>query len=436
MIRNSFPMLAAVSLYYLLILAAPVSTKGQNDGLRIPGDWERHEALWIGFRSLYSIGQYDDVILEVIKKVHPYVPVNVLVEQPAVLPEGPQLFQARGIDLNRIKIIYQSPAEVWLRDPGPVLARNNQNQLVALDFEYTDHQNIELEKRKPDVIRKEGIDRTLGKMVTPMSKRIEVVMEGGAFHTNGRGTMILVEAVTLPRNPHLTKAEIEHRLKKAGIAHQIIWLKEGLAEDPYYNSHITGSFYGSATGGHVDEFVRFVNDSTLFLSWVLEKDTSLHPIYAMNYHRLNDAYQVLEKSRDERGRPFHIVKIPHPDLFYETMILGPEYFPPIISKPFPGTQPGDTINYVGCASYMNYLITNGLILLPEYWMEGFSPRHKEKEQAVLAIFKKYFPEREILRINPLLLNFHGGGIHCIYQEQPAVEPQKTTETPKVRAKVK
>jgi agmatine deiminase len=392
--------------------------KAQKNKLRIPADWESQEAIWIGFRTMFSLDRYDPVILEVIRTVQRHNKVKILVESPLLFPEGLQFLEQQGIDLKQLEVLYHTPGEIWLRDPGPVFAKDDKGQLVTLDFQYTGRRNIPLDKRKAITIKKGDIDRDLGQMVTPRSKKIDLVMEGGAMHTNGKGTFILVEALTLKRNPHLNKQQIEKRLREALEVHQIIWLKQGLAEDPGTNGHIVEDYYGSATGGHVDEFVRFVNDSTILLSWVPEKDTSLHPIYAMNYHRLNDAYKRLREAKTLSGRPFTITRIPHPDLFYEELLLGPEYFTENIPS-FPYTQEGDTIKYVAAASYINYLITNNLIILPTYYEEGGNPKLKKKDEQVYNILRHYFPDREIVRINPLLLNFHGGGIHCIYQEEPS-----------------
>ncbi len=418
--RNVLPLRQAFLCLSLIILCAS-SLEAQSNKLRIPADWEPHDALWIGFRTMLVLDQFDPVTLEVIRQVQDHTPIKLMVESSLFFTEGRQYLADNGIKLDRTEVIYQSPAEFWLRDPGPIFAKNEKEELVTLDFLYSGRQDLQLKQIQSNVIQKGTIDKTLGGMVTPKSKKINIVMEGGAIHTNGSGTFLLVEAVTLKRNPGLSKEDIEKRLSNAVQVHDIIWLKQGLAEDPMRRTKIVDEYYGSATGGHVDEFVRFVNDSTILLSWIPEKDTSLHPIYAMNYQRLNDAYQRLKQARTINGKPYTITRIPHPDLFYEEIELGPEHFSNN-SDSFPGTKLGDTIKYVAAASYMNYLITNDLIILPKYWMPGLSQEQQKKDEQVYNIFHFYFPNHKIVRINPLQLNFRGGGIHCIYQEQPAVSP--------------
>jgi agmatine deiminase len=81
---------------------------------------------------------------------------------------------------------------------------------------------------------------------------------------------------------------------------------------------------------------------------------------------------------------------------------------------------GDTIYEVPASSYLNYLITNNLVILPTYTPAGSS---KEKEQKVADIFKKLYPNRQIVFLDFMEQNWSGGGIHCSTQQQPAVVPK-------------
>ena len=104
-----------------------------------------------------------------------------------------------------------------------------------------------------------------------------------------KGTIILVEAVTLARNRHLTKQEIERDILHTLGQKKIIWLKEGLAEDPHQVKNLIGNYYGFGTGGHVDEFCRFTNDSTILLCWVwllpASASVCMYPITAAGFFR-------------------------------------------------------------------------------------------------------------------------------------------------------
>ena len=79
---------------------------------------------------------------------------------------------------------------------------------------------------------------------------------------------------------------------------------------------------------------------------------------------------------------------------------------------------GDKINWVAASSYLNYLVTNNVVLLPSYLKEGSSAA---KEARVKAIFTAVFPNRKLIFLNVINLNYQGGGIHCVTQQEPKAE---------------
>ena len=87
---------------------------------------------------------------------------------------------------------------------------------------------------------------------------------------------------------------------------------------------------------------------------------------------------------------------------------------------YPGTIPGDTIHLLASASYMNFVIANGVVLIPKYWREGLSLSQKEKDDNALKLMHDVFPGKKIIQINVTELNFGGGGMHCLTQQQPGI----------------
>ena len=77
---------------------------------------------------------------------------------------------------------------------------------------------------------------------------------------------------------------------------------------------------------------------------------------------------------------------------------------------------------VAAASYLNYLVTNEVVLIASYWEEGLPDSQREKDELALEIFQRLFPEREIIQLRPLGINYFGGGVHCATQQQPAGLP--------------
>jgi agmatine deiminase len=204
----------------------------------------------------------------------------------------------------------------------------------------------------------------------------------------------------------------------------IIWMKKGLADDPLrYFRRISGNYVGGGTGGHTDEFVRFANPTTILLAWVDEKEKDLNPVNQINYERMNENYNILKNATDQDGASFTIVKVPLPDLISKKIVaretIGDteQTFDVTVNSFVPKEAPkvGDSLWRVPASSYMNYLVTNGVVLLPKYSHTGSS---KEKEEQVRKIFEEQFPGRKLVFIDAMPLNWNGGGIHCSTQQQP------------------
>ena len=213
-------------------------------------------------------------------------------------------------------------------------------------------------------------------------------------------------------------------MKRVLGVNNIIWMKKGLADDPKsFFRRITANYVGGGTGGHTDEFVRFANANTILLAWVDEKEKDLNAINQMNYERMNENYTILKAAKDQDGESFNIIKVPLPDLITKKILAREKIdstevtFDVEVKSFIPSEKPktGDTLLRVPASSYMNYLVTNGLVLLPTYTAMGSS---KEKEVQVQKIFEEQFPGRKIVFIDAIMQNWSGGGIHCSTQQQP------------------
>jgi agmatine deiminase len=82
---------------------------------------------------------------------------------------------------------------------------------------------------------------------------------------------------------------------------------------------------------------------------------------------------------------------------------------------------GDEIHWMPAVSYLNFVVTNGVVLVPMYWRQGLPEREREKDTVVRETLQRLFPDRRVVPINPLEVNRLGGGMHCITQQQPRVE---------------
>lgn len=424
---------------YLLfaMLATLLACKQPSDKLYMPAEWEPHEAVWLGWQAGEN-NEFHPGIAQLIKTLAAEVKVKIACDNDSLLQTAKHyLFGQAGLDSSNIEWYVMPGERYWIRDHGAAFLVNEKGELGVADFDFKMYGLpvwIQEYAAGDDSIvskRMQWIEKSLtttvdSQMAAATGARIlkaNVVHEGGSIEVNGKGTLILCEAVALTRNPGKTKAELETEFKNVLGVTNIIWMKEGLADDPNWSRRIEGRYYGWGTGGHTDEFVRFASPNTLLLAWVPEGEKDLNPLNRINYERMSENLRILEASTDQDGKPFTIIKVPLPTLHTRPLVVtddmqgkdpelyttGQRYLP----KERP--QVGDTIQVVPASSYLNYLITNGLVLLPTYQAVGTSA---QKEAEVEAIFKKLYPDRKIVFFDFMPQNWSGGGIHCSTQQEP------------------
>jgi agmatine deiminase len=171
---------------------------------------------------------------------------------------------------------------------------------------------------------------------------------------------------------------------------------------------------------------------------VREEDRD-HPIGRISHQRLEENYRILADETDQDGNPFTIVRIPLPPIdivkVKPTDRLYAEYgaitfrngqtFEQILAERRKEGGVGEDapleVEAVVPASYCNFLISNGVVLMPRYYAPGRSDAIKRTDDAARDILQAAFPAHKIVQIDSENVNFGGGGIHCITQQQPLVE---------------
>ena len=395
---------------YLLLLWLVYASSLNNTYSQFvtPAEWDSHECIWVSFRTASTGCKYDSITIPIIKLLTQKVTTNILVENQHLLAEGKLFFSKFDIDTSNINLVYFSPLDFWLRDTGPVFIKNKSNKIQVCDFRYTAYKNVPFKSVSNRVRLMEEIDRKLAHLYGWKVRKSKIVMEGGAYETNGAGTIILVDSLILKRNQGLSKQQIEKELQKKMGVQSFIWLNEGLTQDPNGSKYLGEFFYATGTGGHTDHFVRFANDSTILLYWESDSIKNQNPISRINRERMAKNLEIINKFVDHRGKKMTVIKIPSPGLIYKTQVINKALQSGLSELPI--DTPIDSIKIVACTGYLNYLISNNLVILPKY---GVMDDNQAKK-----IFTKIYPNHEIFQINPLQLNYAAGGIRCIYRQQP------------------
>ena len=190
-----------------------------------------------------------------------------------------------------------------------------------------------------------------------------VISEGGNHEVNGKGVLMTTESVELGRNPTMSKQGLEAEYKRLMGVKKTIWLKQGLVEDdhtflgPITTSKGEKAYTVLTTNGHIDEFARFVNDSTILLAQI--DSTEFHDSIAFeNHKRLEENYRILKNASDQDGNPFTIVRMQLAGVILATMSPGDYVYDYIKTMDFTdgSTFPdGDTINVIAALSYLHLI---------------------------------------------------------------------------------
>jgi agmatine deiminase len=194
-----------------------------------------------------------------------------------------------------------------------------------------------------------------------------IVLEGGSIDLNGRGTVLTTEQCLLNknRNPGFSREDIETYLKEYLGTSKVIWLKCGIA--------------GDDTDGHVDCIARFINPTTVLCAYEEDEDDE-------NHQALKENYEILSSAMDQDGNKLRVIKLPMPGFVGEEMRLP--------------------------ATYANFFIGNEVVLVPVF-------SHKN-DSVALKIIQEEFSGREIVGIDCRTMVEGLGTIHCISNQQPAI----------------
>lgn len=293
------------------------------------------------------------------------------------------LLKSKGYTGTNLHCYVINHLSIWTRDVGPIFIKDNQNRLNVVNFGFN---NYSRDGSQYYISTESQVDKLVAQYLKLPVINTNLISEGGAIESNGRGTLMVPESVALKRNPSMTKLQIENEYKRVLGLKKVIWLKKGLAEDD------------AITSGHINEFARFADPNTILLASILPGDRYLNATSQESYRRLEENYNILVKSTDQDGKPFRIIRIPMPPTLY--------------------SQP-DSSGNIPVRSYLNYALTNGAVLMQSYIKPGRPATVSTTEAQVKGIFKNVFPGRNVIGIDAENVNLWGGGIHCITQHMPA-----------------
>ena len=340
----------------------------RNRGFHMPAEWEPHEAVWVSWphnqMTFPHITDVENACYAFIQAVHASERVELFVPSAVIHRKVRARLREMGTDLSKIVLHTGEYSDIWIRDYGPAFVVNralSKTALVRWNFNAWGN-------KYEDQIRDGKIPHTMNRrLLLPMFEP-GIVLEGGSFDVNGRGTVLTTRACLLNpnRNPALSADQIEDKLKEFLGIEKVIWLNNGIA--------------GDDTDGHIDDIARFVGPSTVVCAY--ETD-----ITDANYPALHDNYEILRQSSDQDGKPLTVIKMPMP----ASVADNDERYP---------------------ASYTNFYIGNTVVVVPV-----FNDPH---DAEALRIIQEIFPDRTVAGIDARAIIQGYGAFHCATQQQPKV----------------
>ncbi len=360
-------------------------------GYRMPAEWEPQKAVWFQWPAkspypeqpnpLHYEMTLEKTWLLMAWEIHKRLKVCILANGKSHQCHIQSTLSYFGFDMNQIEIHVTTTIDVWHRDTGPIFVNDdNGNQAItSWNFNgwgsYPEHG--EEERHIPGFV---ASVTKLPVFAAPL------VSEGGAVEVNGTGTFMATRSSIINdnRNPGLGQDAVEKILSDYLGIRNFVWLS-GAPPD------VCEKELGDGTDYHIDIAARFVNKNTVLYAWTDDERDPRYP-YLLK-HR-----DELEASTDEDGVPLNLVPmdLPHGGVY----AIGQRMDPALGS----GSHFTD-------ASYLNYLVTNGLVLVP-----AFGNARDANAQEILAT---YFPDRYIVPVPVVSLTAEGGAIHCVTQHQPA-----------------
>jgi agmatine deiminase len=331
----------------------------------MPAEWEPHEATWIAWPHNKSDwpGRFAPipwVYGEIVRKLTRAEKVRILIEDATLEQQALRVLRKVDARLDAVEFFRCRTNRGWTRDCGPIFVKNGHGEIAMTGWRFNawaKYDDWKLDARVPMFLAK--------RLKLPF-RETGLVLEGGSIDVNGAGLLLTTEECLLSpvqaRNPELSRADIERALREYLGAERVIWLRNGIV--------------GDDTHGHVDDIARFVGPETVVLS--LETDQS-----DPNYATLRENGAIL------RAAGLKVVSLPMP----RPLLFDGRRLP---------------------ASYANFYIANGLVLVPTF--------NDPADRTALTTLARLFPDREVTGINCTELIWGLGALHCMTQQQPAESP--------------
>ena len=369
------------------------SSTPKQDGFRMPAEFEEHEGciiVWPQRPGSWSFGADAAcaAFTAVIKAIAASEQVYVACDKHSKHWQRAERMLAGLVNVELLDI---PTDDSWARDIGPtfVVQDTAEGRVVrGINWRFNAWGG-EVDGLYPDYEQDDAFAAAFAKTKGyELYEAAPFVLEGGSIHVDGEGTAMVTASCLLSagRNPKLTQAQIEAKLKEYLNVEKVLWLPRGI--------------YNDETNEHVDNVCAFIRPGEVVLAWTDKEDD---PQYALSKASLD----YLEQATDAKGRKIIVHKLPVPAVpvcITEDEVAGFDFVE------------GEDMREAGerlAASYVNFYFSNDSVVLP-----AFGDENAASDAQAAAILAQLCPERRIVQIPARAILTGGGNIHCITQQIP------------------
>lgn len=353
-----------------------------NDNFRMPAEYEKHSGcimIWPERADSWQFGGF------AAKKAFTEVASAIAKsEKVTVFVSFSQYDTARRMLPEHVRVVEMSSDDSWARDVAPTFVKDDKGQLRGIDWGFNAWGGLVDGLYFPWDKDNKMARKICDLMDVDVYNQRDFILEGGSIHVDGEGTAMVTESCLLSegRNSDMTKEEIEEHLKKMLNVTKVLWLPYGI--------------YNDETNEHIDNICAFVKPGEVVLAYT---DDENDPQFAMS----KADFDYLMNETDAKGRAIKVHKLylPKPVCMKQEECDGLVFF---------DDEPTRTAGERLAASYVNFYISNGAIVMPAFG--------DDMDKVAADKLKELFPEREVIQIYARDILIGGGNIHCITQQIP------------------
>ena len=334
--------------------------------LRLPAEWETQSAVLLAWPHADTdwaerLADVETTYVALVTAITRFETAIVCVADAAIRERAETLLREAGADAKRLQFVEIDYDDTWLRDSGPITLFDGKHFQLT-DFRFTGWGG-KFEAGRDDRLVQGLIAR--GVFVPAAHRRIDWALEGGGIESDGAGTILTTWKCLSQRHPQLSRAQMDEALTDGLEARRILWLDRGYLE-------------GDDTDAHIDTLARFAPDNAIVYQDCDDPDD-------VHYAELKAMAEELAALRTADGEPYRLHALP--------------WAKPILDD-------GRRL----AASYANYLIVNGAVLIPGY--------DDAADAEAARVIGAAHPGRTIVQIPCRPLIWQNGSLHCVTMQLP------------------